>query len=135
MTKPVVVFPDPMLWAVTFLRSFLASREETYADGVTVGTRPPADGSVPFVMVRLYGGSVDRLADSEALLRVTVWHSTDDKALALAELCRAGLDAFAGDADARLCRSLTAPFPADDPDNGQPISSFTAAARMRPPQS
>lgn len=134
MAKPVVVFPDAQLWAVGFLRAALELREEPYAVGVTVGTVLPYDGSVPYVIVRQYGASVDRFADGTAFLRVTVWHSSEARALALGQLLHGLLVAAPGDASVRFVSSESGPFPAADPDSSNPISSFTVSVRVRPTQ-
>lgn len=127
-----VVFPDPMLAAVTYLRTALAARSETVADGALVGTRLPTDGQLPYVSVRLQGASLDYRIAETASLRVTVWHTSEARALALAQLCRALLLAHPGDSDVRNYSPGTGPFPAADPDNGDALASFTVAARMRP---
>lgn len=134
MGKPVVVFPDAQLWAVEFLRAALDTREEPYAVGVIVGTVLPYDGAVPYVSVRQYGSSVDRFADGMAFLRVTAWHSSEARSLALGQLLHGLLVAAPGDASVRFVSSETGPFPATDPDSSNPISSFTVSVRLRPTQ-
>jgi hypothetical protein len=121
-----------MLSSVTLLRSALAARVEAYADGVTVGTVMPRDGDIPFVMVRQEGQTIARRVDAEATVRVSVWHTSEARALALAGLCQALMLAHAGDGEVRLFTPVSGPFPASDPDNGNPLASFTVAARLRP---
>lgn len=121
-----------MLAAVTYLRSALEGRAEPVADGVLVGTVFPSDGQIPYVSVRLEGASLSRRVAETASLRVAVWHTSEARALALAQLCRALLLAHPGDSGVRVFSALAGPFPASDPDNGNPIASFTVAARLRP---
>lgn len=127
-----VIFPDSMLETVTYLRTALPLREELYADGVTVGTKLPKDGQVPFVRVRQEGASLSYRVAETVSLRVSVWHTSEARGLALAQLCRALLLAHPGDSSVRGFGPLSGPFPADDPDNGNPLCSFTIAARLRP---
>lgn len=128
----ITLFPDVMLSAVTYLRSALAARAEPYAADVTVGTVFPRDGETPFVLVRQDGQTIAKRLDAEATVRVTVWHTTEAKALALARLCQALLVAHPGDAEVRLFSPMNGPFPAADPDNGTPLASLSVAARLRP---
>lgn len=128
----LITFPDVMLHATTMLRAALAARTEDYADGVTVGTIMPRDGDIPFVMVRQEGQTIAQRVDAEATVRVSVWHTSEARALALAGLCQALMLAHVGDGEVRLYSPVSGPFPASDPDNGNPIASFTVAARLRP---
>lgn len=131
MSAPII-FPDVMLWATTFLRSALAARAEDVAQDVTVGTVFPRDGEIPFVMVRQDGQTIAQRLDATATVRVTVWHASEARALALAGICHALISAHPGDADVRLVSPVSGPFPASDPDNGNPLATFTVAVRLRP---
>jgi hypothetical protein len=130
--KPLVTFPDVMLSTVTYLRPALAARTEAFAEGVTIGTVFPRDGEIPFVMVRQDGQSIAQRIDASATVRVSVWHTSEARALALAGLCQALLLAHPGDDEVRLFSPIGGPFPAADPDNGNPLASFSVAARLRP---
>lgn len=128
-----VVFPDPMLATVTYLRPVLAARIEAVAEGVSVGTLEAApDGSLPYVSVRLEGSSMTLRVAETVTLRVRVWHTSEARALALAQLCRALLLTFAGSSGVRGYSPLVGPVSVSDPDNGTPLASFTVAARLRP---
>lgn len=129
--------PDALLATVSIIRSTLAARSETYALGATVGTRAPDESvkpSAPFVLVAIDGAaSRDRHStDERATVRVSVWHLTDFDALALARLVFALLNAHPGDASVRFFAPLSGPIPASDPETGQPLSTFTTEARLRP---
>lgn len=73
----VALYPDAELVAVTWLRAQLAARSESYASGVTVGTKvPPATSPGRYVQLRRLGGTeLHRVADSPRL-RAQVWYST-----------------------------------------------------------
>jgi hypothetical protein len=137
MTKPLVVFPDAQLAVVQLLRTKLAARTDSVATGAVVGTmmpdgKEPSPRSAPYIMVRLDGTSTRYPVDETADMRVAVWHSSEAKSLALAQLCRALLLAHAGSEQIRVVSPLTGPIPASDPESGDPLSSFTVAVRLRP---
>lgn len=135
--KPLVVFPDPQLAVVEILRTKLAGRSESYAIGASVGTVMP-DGeartkkSAPYVMVRLDATASRYPADETATIRVSVWHASEAKSLALAQLCRALLLSYEGGEKIRVATALSGPIPAGDPESGDPLSTFTVATRLRP---
>lgn len=135
--KPLVVFPDPQLAVVELLRTKLSARAETFATGATVGTVTP-DGeartltSAPYVMVRLDATASRYPVDETATIRVSVWHSSEAKSLALGQLCRALLLSYEGGEKIRVATPLTGPIPAGDPESGDPLSTFTVAIRLRP---
>lgn len=134
---PLNSYPDPLLASVNYVRSALAGRPEPYTFWATVGTKVP-DGTVrpeaPYVLVAIDGAtSRDRHGtDERAVVRVTVWHSTESSAYALARLVYAVCLAHPGDGTLRSFAPLAAPIPALDPETGQPISTFTLSAQMRP---
>lgn len=135
--KQAIVFPDAMLATVTVLRTRLATLSQTYAAGVTVGTKVPADKSLnkthlPYILVRLDGSTLRQQVDEEATVRISVWHTTEAKGLALAQACRALLLSYGGGTDIRVITPLTGPIPTSDPESGDPLSSFTVAVRLRP---
>lgn len=132
---PLVTFPDPILAALGVLRTRLPALFE--ALGVTVGTVDPGllGGDFtgpPYVMVRLDATLTRYPVTETATLRVTTWGGTEAKGLRLAQLARAVLLAHPGDLQVRSFGALTGPIPATDPDDGQPLSYFTVAARLRP---
>lgn len=133
--KPLIVFPDAMLAVVETLRDRLEMIDE--GAGVTVGTKVAFDKSLdksnlPYVLVRLDGSTLSRQVDEEATVRVSVWHSTEAKGLALAQACRALLLSYEGGAKIRVITPLTGAIPTSDPESGDPLSSFTVAVRLRP---
>lgn len=131
-----VRFGDAQRAARDVLRAALAGRAEPEAQGVTVGTRRPswaADEAPakPFVMVRLDGAGRTSRLDGTATLRVTVWHTDEGQALALASLAEALL--LAGrSSEIRSVQSVVSPIPADDPDTGDPLAFFRVTAHLRP---
>lgn len=133
--KPLIVFPDAMLAVVETLRDRLEMIDE--GAQVTVGTKVAFDRSLdksnlPYVLVRLDGSTLSRQVDEEATVRVSVWHSTEAKGLALAQACRALLLSYEGGAKIRVITPLTGAIPTSDPESGDPLSSFTVAVRLRP---
>lgn len=128
--KPAVIFPDPMLAALTVLRS-------AHFD-VTFGTRLPDDFApddkpqLPYAVVRVDNVSTRYPVVEQATVRVSVWHNDDAAGLALAQRLRATLLAYPGDTDVRSFAVLTGPVPTSDPESGDPLSYFTVAARLRP---
>lgn len=136
--KPRVVFPDPMLAVVNILRTRLASLPSSAAaTGATVGTRVPVDKTLdktylPFILVRLDGSTLNHRVDEEATIRVSVWHDSEAKGIALAQACRAILLSYEGGSEIRVATPLTGVIPTSDPESGDPLSSFTVAVRLRP---
>ena len=133
--KPMIIFPDAMLAVVETLRDRLEMIDQ--GTGVTVGTKIPFDRSLdksnlPYVLVRLDGSTLSRQVDEAATVRVSVWHSTEAKGLALAQACRALLLSYEGGAKIRVITPLTGAIPSSDPESGDPLSSFTVAVRLRP---
>lgn len=82
--RPVALYPDAELVAVTWLRARLAARSEPYAAGVTVGTRvTPGSSPSRYVRLRRLGGvELHEVADSPRL-QAQVWFqpgaATDEK--------------------------------------------------------
>lgn len=135
--KPQIIFPDPMLAVVTLLRDQLSAVSLDFAQNVTVGTRVPEDRSVdnnylPYVLVRLDGSTLNKRVDENATIRISVWHTTEAKGIALAQVCRALLLSHEGGAAIRVIQPLTGVIPTSDPESGDPLSTFTVAVRMRP---
>lgn len=135
--KPIITFPDAMLAVVEALRDRLELVDQAYAQGTTVGTKVPTDKSldkkhVPYILVRLDGSTLTQQVNEEATIRVSVWHSTEAKGIALAQACRALLLSFEGNAQIRVCKPLSGVIPTSDPESGDPLSSFTVAVSLRP---
>lgn len=135
--KPRIIFPDPMLAAVELLRDSFQSINLDYAQGVTIGTRVPEDKALdksylPYVLVRLDGSTLIQQVHEQATIRISVWHSTEAKGIALAQVCRALLLSFEGGTKIRVVKPLTGPIPSSDPESGEPLSTFTVALTMRP---
>lgn len=135
--KPAITFPDAMLAVVETLRDRLELVDQAYVTGVSVGTKVPTDKSLdkkqlPYVLVRLDGSSLAHQVNEEATIRVSVWHSTEAKGIALAQACRALLLSFEGDARIRVIKPLSGVIPTSDPESGDPLSTFTVAVSLRP---
>ncbi|MEV1331125.1 hypothetical protein AB0J20_16285 [Micromonospora costi] len=75
--RPVALYPDAELVALTWLRAALADRSEPYAAGVTVGTTfPPGQTPGRYVRLRRLGGvELHQVADNPRL-QAQVWYST-----------------------------------------------------------
>lgn len=75
--RPVALYPDAELVAVTWLRAQLAARPEPYATGVTVGTKVmPGTSPGKYVRLRRLGGvELHQVADSPRL-QAQIWYST-----------------------------------------------------------
>ena len=135
--KPTIIFPDAMLAVVEVLRDRLETVDQSYVEGFTVGTKVPADRSLdtatlPYILVRLDGSTLTQQANEEATIRVSVWHSTEAKGIALAQACRALLLSYGGGTKIRVIKPLTGTLPTSDPESGDPLSSFTVAVSLRP---
>lgn len=135
--KPTIIFPDAMLAVVEVLRDRLELVDQTYVEGFTVGTKVPADKSLdkktlPYVLVRLDGSTLTQQVNEEATIRISVWHSTEAKGIALAQACRALLLSYGGGAKIRVIKPLSGTIPTSDPESGDPLSSFTVAVMLRP---
>lgn len=137
MSRPLVVFGDAASAAASAIRDALATRPESYADGVTVGTRvpdsrSPEDPHLPYVLVAVDGDLPHpSLANSAVTLRVTVWHEDRDQAHDLAQLVRGLLHVHSGPV-IRSTRPGTGPLHALDPDSEVNLSTFTVTANIRP---
>ncbi|MFE3326896.1 hypothetical protein [Streptomyces sp. NPDC059176] len=140
--KPLVVFGDVQSSGAEVLRAALAGRSESYAAGVTVGTRVPGDRSpetprLPYVMVRKDTDLPHpSMANARCTLRVTVWHEDADQAHDLAMLCQGLLLVHSGTV-IRGCRPAVGPLPAVDADSfgvgsNVDLSTFTVIANVRP---
>ncbi|MFD8318599.1 hypothetical protein [Kitasatospora purpeofusca] len=135
--KANVLFPDAAAEACRILRAALAARAEPYAAGVTVGTRvpdarSPEDPRLPLVLVALDGATPhpSRLS-AEVLLRVSVWHTDEDRAHDLAQLA-ATLLHTAGGPVIRSTRPGTGPVSGVDPDSRVPLATLTLTAKVVP---
>jgi hypothetical protein len=135
--KPAITFPDAQRAVRDLLRTLLASRTESYAQGVTVSTRdiPGTDGTypLPYVQVRSDGKFRDSRLDGRATIRVLAYGGDVGKSEDLAALCEALL-LSASNAEVRGSTSVSGPLPTDDPETGLPFSFFTITARLRPSQ-
>lgn len=135
--KPRIVFPDPMLAVVELLRDNFQTITLDYAQGVTIGTRVPTDRALdksylPYVLVRLDGSTLTQQVNEAATIRISVWHTTEAKGIALAQVCRALLLSHEGGTNIRVVKPLTGPIPSSDPESGDPLSTFTVSVSLRP---
>lgn len=135
--KPALIFPDAMLAVIEALKIKLDLVSSEYVTAYTIGTRVPGDKSLdkadlPYILIRLDGSTLNRVADEEATVRIAVWHVSEAKGLQLAQVCRALLLSYEGDSKIRAVQSLTGIIPSSDPESGDPLSSFTVAVHLRP---
>lgn len=132
MSRILVTFPDPIAATLSVLRARFPDFVDT--TGVASGHSLPTDRgrSSPFVQVQADATETRYPVLETSTVRVTVWHTSTAKALALAQLVRGLLLAYSGGAEVRTFSTLTGPIPASDPDSGDPLAYFTVAARLRP---
>lgn len=135
--KTTIIFPDAMLAVIDVLRDKLDHVDQDVVSGYSIGTKIPQDKtidapSLPYIMVRLDGSSLDKRLDEEATIRVAVWHKTEAQGLALAQVARAVLLSYEGGPAIRVINPLSGAIPSSDPESGAPLSSFTVAVKLRP---
>lgn len=128
------IWGDPTLATLTILRAAPLPADTA---PVTFGTRRPKpktfDPALPYVLVANDGESGRTNADQSANVRVTVWAKDDTQARLLASWARAVLLTSNGDGtNVRHYGRQLGMLPAEDPNSGNPICSFTVAARLRP---
>ncbi|GAA4680505.1 hypothetical protein [Nocardioides nanhaiensis] len=131
------VFGDGVAAIANDLRARLSDRGESYAQGVTVATRTPSDrephnGPTPLVVVSQDGpGTIQQAANARTVIRLAVWHATDDDAHDLAALCHG----LATDHRGPVVRAVlpgTSAVRATDPDTGEPMAWATVRALLAP---
>jgi len=75
--RPVALYPDAELVAVTWLRAQLAARPEPFVAGVTVGTKlAPGVSPGRYVRIRRLGGVELHVVADNPRLQAQVWYST-----------------------------------------------------------
>lgn len=130
MTRLSVRFPNPRIVAAGILR-------EALPDTVQVGTidpakRPADKQGLPYVRLSIDSRTGFYPVTATAALRVQVWADTEIATEDLAEVCKAILLSYLGDANTRGFREGVGPLPTTDPDSGTPLAYFTAAMHLRP---
>lgn len=132
---PVVVFPDAELVAVGYLRTALAGRPESYAQGVTVGVLVPNPRTPPFVQVRRIGGLPRWPVMDVARLDLQVWHNTSAEAQNLAQLLHGLMWAVRGQAvggtTVAHVEDFAGPMDFPDPDSTTPRYLLTVEWSLR----
>lgn len=128
--QPVaVIAPDAELWATGALRAFLATRTETYAQGVYVSNVKPPTNRPRTVVVRRDGG-LQRGAFDYPRLGVRVWADIEREGSDLARLVQAFfLSSAAGDGVCINVTSLSGPSPIAEA--GQFQKYLTVEAQLR----
>lgn len=134
MTDPLWIWGDSQIATLALLR---AAPLPVGAPQPTFGIRRPQprtfDPVLPYFLVANDGETGRTNADQTANVRVTVWAATAEQARQLAAWARAVLLASNGDGEhVRHYSRQTGMLPTTDPDSGNPICSFTVAARLRP---
>ncbi|MEU7843949.1 hypothetical protein AB0B39_23650 [Micromonospora sp. NPDC049114] len=146
--RPVALYPDAELVAVTWLRARLADRSEPYASGVTVGTKvTPGSSPTKYVRLRRLGGTELHMVADNPRLQAQVWYSTgatSDEAnrQALAQLVWALLRGIQGQdvtvpgwprpVTCSRVGTFAGPTPVPDPaDNTRTITQLTVEIGMR----
>lgn len=134
MASDLYVFGDPLLGTLAVLRA----ADAPSAPSLTWGTLIPntaglGDPALPYGLVASDGEQSKTLADTTALVRVTIWAATPAEARRLAGWARALLLASNGDgANVRHYGRSTGLLPTTDPSGHYPVCSFTVAARLLP---
>lgn len=123
-------FADPQLAVLTVLR--VLAPEASY------GTRarddfPEGDvPALPYAQIRAGTPWFRWPVMASAPIRIVVWAETEAASTALAWRLHAFLLDYEGGPDVRGFGAQVGPAPADDPDTGRPLASFTVTARLRP---
>ncbi len=85
----VIIYPDVLSAALTYLRTQFALRAEPYADGVTTGSYlPDPRPDLPFVWARRVGGFTTGRATDRARMDFHVYHEDEAQAHDLTQLVR-----------------------------------------------
>lgn len=130
MAHPLTTFPDSQLAIIELLRAQLDA-------SVTVSARVPGTqsldaSSLPLVVVRLDAAELKYPVLETVTIRVSVWHSSELDALALAQAARAELLSYGGGSKVRAILPGSGPIPTTDPESGDSVAFFTVSAYMRP---
>lgn len=120
--------PDAELWGTGYLRTALAARLETYAQGVYVSNTKPTTNRPRTVVIRRDGG-LQRGAFDYPRLAVRVWADVEREASDLARLVQAILLGAPGDGPCVRVTSLSGPSPIAEA--GQFQKYLTVEAQMR----
>jgi hypothetical protein len=115
----IILYPDVLQAALTFLRAKLALRAEAYVTGVTCGNYVPNadDRSLPFVWARRVGGFQTGRATDRARLDVHVYHEDEAQAHDLTQMVRGLLLAWPefDSSTAKGVSEFSGPGPVPDP--------------------
>lgn len=115
--RPSILWPDVEAWAVDYLTTALAAREEPHADGVEVRTQVGKTMPARLVTVRDDGGGRTEITRSSGL-GVNVWAESEAVCSDLARLVCSLLEAAAGNGPVRACVGSFGPYPV--PEEGKP---------------
>jgi hypothetical protein len=134
--KPVIKMADSEAAIVSYLKTKLAARAESYVTGVKVGTRVPNPIPMPYVQVRRSGGVLGGLLIDHPLIDCLVWHNSAEQRMDLAQMVHALLRAISNDtANGVLLYAATdalSPIQVPDPVDGtQTVTLLTVEATVR----
>lgn len=118
MTVQILIYPDVLHAALTFLRSQLALRADSYVTGVTAGSFLPSPRpDLPFIWARRVGGFTTGRATDRARLDVHVYHEDEYRAHQLTQLVRGMLLAWPAidSSVAKGADEFSGPGPVADP--------------------
>ncbi|GAA4911268.1 hypothetical protein [Streptomonospora salina] len=133
----VIMPPDSRAAVTVALRTLLSGRSEPHAQGATVGTRTrgqhqPGLPGLPYVLVASDGIQPVRSGAAYTdLIRVTVWHQTEDEAFDLAVLSQGLLAEHRGGV-LRGLRKTGSLLRALDEDTQTPMCSALLNAALLP---
>ena len=113
----IIVYPDVLAGALTFLRTQLALRSEPFTDGVTCGNYLPSPHpDLPFIWGRRTGGFQTGRATDRARCDWHVYHEDEAQAHDLTQLVRGLLLAwpFIDSSIAKGASEFSGPGPVQD---------------------
>lgn len=134
MGKPLTIFGDPIAGTIAELDAGLTALGASVAGYGSTPPDTPASGKParPFILVAVDGWSGMYPVLAVATVRVTVWHTSEPKALDLAQRARAVLLSSSGNEWVRSWGEGAGPLPSTDPDTDSPVATFTVNARLIP---
>lgn len=117
-TVPLVVYGDPLLETLTFLRARLPARTESYVQGITMGMRIPERGkTLPYLLVRRVGGFLSGSGIDKARIDLHCYHDGEFRAQQLAQIVRGLVMQMPSTRTVAVygAREFSGPGPAPDP--------------------
>lgn len=113
----IIVYPDVLAAALTYLRAQFAIRDDLFAQDVTLRSYIPDDRETPLVWMRRVGGFTTGRATDRARCDVHVYHDDEAQAHDLTQLTRGLLLAwpYIDGTVAKGAFEFSGPGPVEDP--------------------